>query len=88
VAILMDQNTIKGGEFVPFFGRLASTVTGPAVFSVRTGATVLVGFAVRQPDDTHTGHVLPPIPLPQSGDREADVRDLTAQLTARILKTR
>src|SRR5438094_256338 len=38
VAILIDQNTIEGGTFVPFFGRQAATVTGPAVFALRTGA--------------------------------------------------
>jgi KDO2-lipid IV(A) lauroyltransferase len=84
VAILMDQNTVKGGEFVPFFGRAAATVTGPAIFALRTGATVLAGFAVRQPDDTHVGFFQPPVIPRQTGDREADIWELTAHLTALI----
>jgi KDO2-lipid IV(A) lauroyltransferase len=84
VAILMDQNTIQGGEFVPFFGRLAATVTGPAVFALRTGAPVMTCFAIRQPDDTYVGRVDPPILFEPTEDREADVINLTAQLTAVI----
>jgi KDO2-lipid IV(A) lauroyltransferase len=81
VALLIDQNTVQGGEFVPFFGRLAATVTGPAVFALRTGAAVVPGFAVRQADDSHVGQLLPAVSLTGSGDRSADVRELTALLT-------
>jgi KDO2-lipid IV(A) lauroyltransferase len=84
VAILMDQNTIEGGQFVPFFGKMAATVTGPAVFALRTGAAVIPGFIVRRPDGTHVGTGCPPVALPQTGDREADVLALTAHLTGII----
>jgi KDO2-lipid IV(A) lauroyltransferase len=84
VVLLMDQNTIKGGEFVPFFGRLAATVTGPAVFALRTGAPLIPAFVQRQPDDTHIGRFLGPVTPARTGDREQDVRALTAQLTAII----
>ena len=84
VGILMDQNTTQGGVFVPFFGRAAATATGPAVFALRTGAALLPGFAVRQPDDRHVGRFSPLVSLPRTADREADVRELTARLTALI----
>jgi Kdo2-lipid IVA lauroyltransferase/acyltransferase len=84
VAILIDQNTIQGGLFVPFFGRTAATVTGPAVFALRTGAALLPGFSVRQPADGHVGRVYPPITPSRSENREADVLELTARLTALI----
>jgi KDO2-lipid IV(A) lauroyltransferase len=84
VAMLIDQNTIEGGEFVPFFGRLAATVTGPAVLALRTGAAVIPGFVVRRPDDTHVGVASPAVELPGTGDRERDVRELTGRLTALI----
>jgi Kdo2-lipid IVA lauroyltransferase/acyltransferase len=84
VAILMDQNTIEGGQFVPFFGKMAATVIGPAVFALRTGAAVIPGFITRRSDGTHVGTGYPPVALPQTGDREADALALTALLTAII----
>jgi len=84
VAMLIDQNTIEGGEFVPFFGRLAATVSGPAVLALRTGAAVIPGFVSRRADDTHVGVISPPAPLPRAGDRETGIRELTAHLTALI----
>jgi KDO2-lipid IV(A) lauroyltransferase len=84
VAMLIDQNTVEGGEFVPFFGRLAATVTGPAVLALRTGAAVIPGFVRRLPDGTHHGVASHAVALPSTGDREADVWSLTAHLTALI----
>lgn len=49
VALLADQNAHRGGIFLPFFGRLASTARGPAVLAARAGAQVWVGFATRDP---------------------------------------
>jgi len=82
--MLIDQNTIEGGEFVPFFGRLAARVSGPAVLALRTGAAVIPGFVSRRADDTHVGVISPPVPLPRAGDRETGIRELTAHLTALI----
>lgn len=84
VVMLMDQNTISGGAFVPFFHRPAATVTGPAVFALRTGAAVIPAFVTRQPDDTHVGRCEPPVAPTRTGDRAEDIRALTARLTAVI----
>jgi KDO2-lipid IV(A) lauroyltransferase len=51
--IPLDQNFGTGGVFVDFFGRQAATATGPVVFALRTGASILPCFIVRQKDDTH-----------------------------------
>ncbi len=49
-----DQNFgMKGGVFVNFFGRKASTPTGPAVFAMRTGAPIVPVFTHRVEDDKH-----------------------------------
>jgi len=48
-ALLGDQNAHRHGVFLPFFGKLAATPRGPAIFALRTGAPVFVGFAVREP---------------------------------------
>ncbi|MDH3270817.1 MAG: lysophospholipid acyltransferase family protein [Gemmatimonadota bacterium] len=48
-AMVADQNMHRHGIFLPFFGRAAATARGPALFALRTGAPVFVGFATRQP---------------------------------------
>ncbi len=45
VGILPDQNSDE--SFVPFFGKPAGTVLGPAVLHQRTGAVLLPSFCVR-----------------------------------------
>ncbi len=51
VAILPDQKS--DDVFVPFFGRTAGTVAGPAVLALKTGAAILPMFCPRQPDGTY-----------------------------------
>ncbi len=41
VALLIDQDAHDEGAFVPFFGQMASTPRGPAVFHLRTGAPLI-----------------------------------------------
>jgi len=48
VALLLDENGGKRGPFVPFFGRLASTRKTPALLSLKTGAPIVLGAAVRR----------------------------------------
>lgn len=81
LAILLDQNTLEGGIFVPFFGHPASTATGPAQFSIRTGAALVPTFCLRESDGTHTMKAWPPIYPDASNDRAAEVRRLTAEVT-------
>ena len=47
VAILADQSGPQDGLFVEYFGRPASTHRGPAVFSERTGAPIIMAFIIR-----------------------------------------
>lgn len=86
LAILLDQNTLEGGVFVPFFGYPASTATGPAVFALKTGAAIVPTFCLREPDGTHTMKAWPPIYPVSTGDRAKDVRRLTAEVTLAIEK--
>lgn len=54
VFIPCDQNFgMKGGVFIDFFDRKASTPTGPAVFAMRTGAPIVPIFTHRYKDDIH-----------------------------------
>jgi Kdo2-lipid IVA lauroyltransferase/acyltransferase len=53
VAMLADQSGPKESIFVDFFGRPAATHRGPAAFSLKTGAPIVMVFLVRQTDGTY-----------------------------------
>lgn len=84
VAILCDQDAGREGVFVPFFGRPASTPRGPAVFHLKTGAPLVFGSAPR--DQRGVVRVMfEELRLDGLiGEREADVRLIMAQVTARL----
>jgi Kdo2-lipid IVA lauroyltransferase/acyltransferase len=85
VAIAGDQNAHRNGVFVPFFGRPAATARGPAMFAVRTGAPVFVGFAVRKPGWRQRYTLtIEPLRFEPTGDLEADVTAFTAAYIARV----
>ncbi len=77
VALLADQQAHRGGVLLPFFGRPASTARGPALFAIRSGAPVFVGFALRDPGAAARYTVtFDPLPFPRSGDADADALGL------------
>lgn len=80
LGILPDQNTWHG-IFVDFFGRPVATATGPAVFSLRSGAPVCCGFSRRESDGRFKAVIYPPLEVPATGDEEADIRNLTEAFT-------
>jgi len=82
LALLIDQDTRVQGEFVPFFGRPAHTPSAPAALALRTGAPVVVGWVQRH-GRRHVPH-FERLEFTPSGEREADVRALTALMTARL----
>jgi KDO2-lipid IV(A) lauroyltransferase len=85
VAMLADQDAHERGQFVPFFGRPASTPRGPAEIAVRRGVPILMGFPERRPDGSRILTIPPPL-WPRT-----DVADPAAELTERhvaLLETR
>jgi len=74
LGILPDQHANRGGIWVPFMGYPACTATGPATLANRTGASIVPTFARRTEDDELDVYFLPAIALPDTGDREADIR--------------
>ena len=85
VAIPADQNAHKGGTFISFFGRVASTTRAPAVFAIRTGAPVFLGIALRDPGWGQRYTVsLERIDFKTTGEVDADVRGLTAAHSAAL----
>lgn len=85
LVFLADQDARRSGIFIDFFGTPASTFTGPAVFSVRTGLPLVPVFDVRTDLITHKVVIHPPIYPPQNQDREKAVENLMQQYT-RILE--
>jgi KDO2-lipid IV(A) lauroyltransferase len=84
VVQLIDQVLpAKHGVFVPFFGRPASTTVSVSLAALRTGAPVYVVLAARE-GATLKMFVEGPIPVPATGDRDADLTAHTAALTAII----
>src|SRR6185436_5138873 len=82
VAILIDQDVGGDGVYVPYIGRLASTTPTLALLELRTEAPIVPVFAHVEADGTITVHIEPAVPVRPTGDRDADVRSLTADCTA------
>lgn len=82
VAFLADQDARKAGIFVDFFGKPASTFTGPALFAIRSGLPLLPAFGIRTGLTTHKVVFLPPIyPPSKEADRESAIQELTQRHT-------
>ena len=84
LGILADRAVTGTGERVEFFGRTALLPSAAVVLSLRTGAPLLPSFAGRS-DGVLTASFEPPIEIPNTGDREADVRE-GVQRFARVLE--
>jgi KDO2-lipid IV(A) lauroyltransferase len=82
VAIVWDQNVRRGGIFVEFFGKKASTARGPAIFPLRTGCPVFQGVN-RRLEGYPSRYRLEvfPVDFTPTGDLEADVFRLTEVYT-------
>ena len=85
VAILMDQDARRHGILVDFFGRPASTWPTAAMLSLKLGSPIVVGFVRRIGESFRYKLTVDSVFLPEpTGDKEADVRNLTQKLTARL----
>jgi KDO2-lipid IV(A) lauroyltransferase len=89
VAMAVDQAAAKESVGAEFFGRVVPTFQGPAVFSLRTGAPILIGLAVRQADGTYRVmfHKVPSDDL--DGASEKNIVELTQRhikLTEQLIR--
>jgi KDO2-lipid IV(A) lauroyltransferase len=82
VAFAADQNAGKAGIFVPFFGRLASTHRGAALFAVKTGAPLFLGTSLRKGNGYEVQ--LQRVDVPREGDLDDVVYRLTIAFTERL----
>jgi len=79
LGVLADQYAGKRGVIVDFLGTPTSTVTGPSVFALRTGAALVPAFVSRDENNHHRVRVQPAVPLLRTGNREADIVANTAR---------
>ena len=84
LGILADRAVTGVGEKVEFFGRDALLPSAAVVLSLRTGAPLVPSFAGRR-DGVLTASFEPPLEIPNTGDRDADVRE-GVQRFARVLE--
>jgi lauroyl/myristoyl acyltransferase len=84
LGILADRAVTGVGERVEFFGREALLPSAAVVLSLRTGAPLVPSFAGRS-GGLLTASFEPPLDIPNTGDRDADVRE-GVQRFARVLE--
>ncbi len=83
LALLMDQK-LNEGIAVPFFGRPAMTAPAAAKFALLLKAPVIPAHIERIGPARYRMVVEPALPLPNSGDREQDVRLLSEAINFKI----
>jgi KDO2-lipid IV(A) lauroyltransferase len=81
VGLVVDR-PLSPDEGVPvkFFDERISWPTGPAVLALRTGATIVTGYLVRNERDHYLCEIFPPLEYDTTGDHDADVQRITQQL--------
>ena len=57
VAMVADQRGPQEGMRVNFFGQQSSIYPGPAMLSIKTGAPILFGLTIRQPDYSYHAQI-------------------------------
>jgi len=80
VAVMMDQNTARGGIFVDFFGMKASTPRAVAQLSYRLGTPVLPLFSYPTEKGTYKIEYGPELIFEKSNNKEQDVLDWTQEM--------
>jgi len=75
IGMLVDQDAGKRGVFVDFFGRKTSSAHGPMKFALRTGATILPTFIVREKGAYHRVVTEKPLYIKKTDDIESDIKN-------------
>lgn len=79
LALAGDRDFTGKGVIMDFFGKPALFPKGPASLSLRTGASIVPGFMLRNPDDTFTLRIEKPIEFTPTGNEERDKKELMRQ---------
>ncbi len=82
VALLGDRDFGNNGRRMPFLGETKVLPRGPAILALRTGASIVPAFVIRQDDDTHVIEFLEPIR--DSGDEQEIMSDYVKVIEKKI----
>jgi KDO2-lipid IV(A) lauroyltransferase len=77
LALAGDRDFSEKGIVLDFFGRSATFPQGPAALALKTGATIIPGFMLRNPDDSFTLRFEKPLQLISTGEKNNDLVKLT-----------
>lgn len=76
VALVGDRDFTEKGIVIDFFGRPTHFPEGPAALSLMTGASIVPGFMLRNPDNSFTLRIEKPIEFSPTGNKTQDLADL------------
>ncbi|MHB0868315.1 MAG: lysophospholipid acyltransferase family protein [Chloroflexota bacterium] len=80
LGLLIDRPSPESGVLVRFFGGVTQVPAGAALLALKTGAKVISGVIVRNPDHTYSGFVTSHFDVDLTGDLSVDVRLLTQRI--------
>ena len=81
LGFLADQDGGPGGAFVEFFGKIAATPMGPAVFARKFNSPVVPCFILRRLDGRHRVVVHEAMRYEDTGDTDRDLYAFTVRMT-------
>lgn len=73
LALVGDRDFTEKGIMLDFFGKPTFLPEGPAAFSLKSGASIIPAFVVRNCDDTFTLSMEPPLEYIPTGNKEKDL---------------
>lgn len=80
LGLLIDRPDPEAGVLVRFFGGLTEVPAGAALLALKTGAKLISGIIVRNPDHTYSGFVDSRFEVDLTGDLTTDVKLLTQRI--------
>ncbi len=84
VFVVGDRVVGAEGVEVEFFGERTLFPRGAAYWAVKSGAAIVPGFCIRQPNGTYVGHIEEAIIPDEDGDAESGIRTNTQRIAAVI----
>lgn len=79
LALVGDRDFTEKGVVMDFFGKPTFLPEGAAVLALKTGAVIVPGFMVRNPDDSFTLKIEKPLEFTPTADKEKDVVEIISK---------